>query len=391
MLVFTVLATLLCSSLVDALKVPVNTPVALAQCLNMKKPYCNNPAVEINKETEFHPIVKAPGGVSLELAVESNKRLTFPVHADTYKVVWEIRHPDDDKCKWEINSDGEGTVTFREKLQSEEKNKIVCDGSDTNFEINVEGTDIVVSATASKSCTPSSPVKLSACNYARPDSVTIPDWDIWALSVSASKDSNQAARIKLENAFVVYDAPDPTTTTNATVNGNVTTHDPNSTTTTHKPFACNTAEVGLGTMTYALIGVCGLLVVLLVIAVIVAAILSSCLIKLKKKRSTTNEGPRKKEGPEDLNKTATMERNGLRRTVTPETVATVTLNGMQPETAGLETASKRMADEKQVEAAETAQNPAPAEAPGEPKSQDVVNKGPDGTSNQPAADPTNNA
>ncbi|KAH7701516.1 hypothetical protein AAVH_31352 [Aphelenchoides avenae] len=212
MLLFTVLATLLCSSLVDAHLARVDSSDALKQCQGERD--CSNPALEIDSQT-FSPIIKAspPGEEELRLAVESKQSLAFPVHAGDYPVTWEItRH--NDKCLWEIRSDGGGSVTFKEKL----------DGATT------------------------------------------------------------------EDSYMSCGGKDPGT--------DYLQHD------------------------------------------------------------------RSKPIPLDG-------------------------NGILPETAICESKSIRMVDEKQVAAAE-AQNPAPGEAPTELKSQEITNKGPDGTSTQPAADPTNN-
>ncbi|KAH7723556.1 hypothetical protein AAVH_09035 [Aphelenchoides avenae] len=370
MLLFTVLATLLCSSLVDARKAPVDSPDALALCRS--QPKCNNPAVQIDEGT-FRPTIKASGGVSLTLAVESNQPLTLPIKAEKDQVTWEITRPDSDKCLWKIRSD-DGTVKFEEWTPGKEEPELraPCNGKvgrDVDISIRSTGTRYSVDVKGKCDFPPPSGT-LSACDYAPPDSTSSPGWQIWRLSVSASP-TDSTASITLKDAYVVYNAPDPTTiTANASFDGNVTTIHPNSTTIPHNLNGSTTAEVGFGSTTeYALLGGCVLFFVLFVLAVIAAVILY---IKLKKShRSPTKEGPRKKDGLDDRSKPIPLDGNGI-----------------VPEIAICESKSKRMVDEKQLAAAE-AQNPAPGETPTELKSQ-VTNNGPDGASTQPAADPTNN-
>lgn len=85
MLIFIVLSGLLCSSLVHARLALVDSPGALALCVN--QPQCDNTALEIDQAT-FHPVVKAspPGEVNLSLAVKSNQPLKFRVRAEDYSV-----------------------------------------------------------------------------------------------------------------------------------------------------------------------------------------------------------------------------------------------------------------------------------------------------------------
>ncbi|KAH7726942.1 hypothetical protein AAVH_05829 [Aphelenchoides avenae] len=363
MVLFTVLATLLCSSLVDARLTPVKTPEALTLC--QSQPDCKNPAVDISPA--FYPIVKAPASkVNVRLAVESNQRLTFPVKAD--KATWEIKGPSD-KCSWKIISDGQGGFFFREWLGQEKKAEKYCDGTDVRYTVYVDDGQFLVDATSTSGefCKESSPKKLG-CEYTPPDSASIPDMDVWTLSISSS-DTASGVSITLEDAYFIYYQLE-TTTTMLTTNGNGTGND----TTTNpsnpgKGDGGTTPDVGFSSaMGYGLMGACGLLVVLLVIAVTVAII--AC-IKLRKPRSPKKEEPRKKDGLDDRSKPIPLDGNGI-----------------LPEIAICESKSKRMVDEKQLAAAESAQKPAAGEAPGEPNGQDVVNKGPDGTSTQPAAYPT---
>ncbi|KAH7699209.1 hypothetical protein AAVH_33686 [Aphelenchoides avenae] len=377
MLVFTVLATLLCSSLVDARKALVNTSAALEQCRS-REPYCNNAALEITKATEFRPTINAapllktspPDRVNLSLAVKINQPLVFPMRVGS---VWEITRPDD-KCLWIISS-LVGTVRFEERIPGKGSIRTLCDGEvgrDVDIAMRRTGSRYSVDFKGTCDNKPSSKELSAACNYAPPDSTSIPGWDVWTLSVSASNDTNKEASIMLKDAYVVYDEPEPTTTThNGTFNGTTTS---NITATTDNAGASTTQEVGYGATTFfAIVGVCGLFFALFVIAVIIIVILCIRQKRNKGRTQRTKEGPRK-EDPKDV--TATEDRHCI-QTMTENT--------------GLESTSKRMEDEKQVTAAATAQNPAPGEAPGEPKSQasqEVFNKGPAGTSNEPAADPT---
>ncbi|KAH7726814.1 hypothetical protein AAVH_05701 [Aphelenchoides avenae] len=370
MLLFTVLATLLCSSLVDAHLARVNTSAALEQCLNQKE--CNKAALEINPTT-FNPTIKASplGGVNLNVTVKSNQPLVFPVRAEDYVVTWVITRPGD-KCLWEISS-SKGTVTFKDHLPSEPGTKDGCigeTGRDVSVTIDVKGKNVVVADVTDGSC--KKPIKLGACEYSSPDSKSMPGWDIWTFSINQSESDPNALRanITLKNAYVVYDEPEPTMTTANAFNGTTTS---NITTATLNPGASTTPDVGLGAMTWGFIGGCVVFFALFVIAVIIIVILCIRLKRNKGKTSRTKEGPRK-EDPKDV--TATEDRHCI-QTMTENT--------------NLESTSKRMEDEKQVTAAATAQNPAPGEAPGEPKSQasqEVFNKGPAVASNEPAADPT---
>ncbi|KAH7698112.1 hypothetical protein AAVH_34799, partial [Aphelenchoides avenae] len=351
MLLFTVLATLLCSPLVDARQAPVDSTEALTLCQSQQK--CNNPALDIDEGT-FFPTIKASGVDNLKLAVKSKRPLVFTVRAENYAVVWEITRPAHDECVWKIGTERDGTVTFKDYSPSKTVTGDSCFGStgrDVSVTVDVKGKNVELADVTDGSC--KKPIKLSACDYTLPDSTSIPDFDVWTLTISASGDADPAAIIKLKDAYVVYEAPDPTTPmtpgNNVTLNG--TTIEPNST--THKPDASTTADVGLSwTMAYGLMGGCALFFVLFVIAVIVAAIACIKFNKLKKERSPVKEGPRKKDGLDDRSKPIPPDGNGI-----------------LPEIAAIESKSKRMVDEKQLEAAETAQNPAPGEAPTELKSQ----------------------
>ncbi|KAH7701515.1 hypothetical protein AAVH_31351 [Aphelenchoides avenae] len=253
MLLFTVLATLLCSTLVDAVQAPVKSTDALQQCQSLG--YCNNPALEIGEEPEFRPTIRASpsGGVKLSLAVKSNQRLTFLVRTEDYLVTWVIKGPDDE-CPWEITSI-RGTVSFKDSTGSSDS----CSGKtgrDVSVTVDVKRKNVELADVTDGSC--KRPIKLGACDYALPDSASIPNFDVWTLSISAPDSPDPSASIELKGAFVVYNAPDTTTSmTTANVNGagNGTTHTPGNHTTPHN----STAHVGLSITTYALIVVSALL------------------------------------------------------------------------------------------------------------------------------------
>ncbi|KAH7695091.1 hypothetical protein AAVH_37854, partial [Aphelenchoides avenae] len=83
MLLFTVLATLLCSSLVDGLKARVDSAEALKLCHS--EGICNNDALDINPST-FFPTIKASGVDNLNLAVKKDQPLTLPIKAEKDRV-----------------------------------------------------------------------------------------------------------------------------------------------------------------------------------------------------------------------------------------------------------------------------------------------------------------
>ncbi|KAH7695551.1 hypothetical protein AAVH_37387, partial [Aphelenchoides avenae] len=193
MLLFIVLATLLCSSLVDALKAPVNSAEALKECLNLKQLSCKNTALEIKEDEKFHPTIKVSGVEKLKLAVQSSEPLTFQVHSEKYQVRWKVTYPGN--CWWNIVSDNDGTVKFQEMMGTEKKDYGSCDadvGSDVDIAVDISGRSVEFNG----KCKKSEKVKLE-CEYAPLDSASLPDYDVWTLSISATDKPNPAARIKL--------------------------------------------------------------------------------------------------------------------------------------------------------------------------------------------------
>lgn len=113
----------------------------------------------------------------------------------TVRSRWKITHPRD-KCLWEIDSDSIA-VAFREIAGSEPISSLFCSvglGSDVDISVRTKGTENFVDATGKCDIKPR---VLGACEYAMPDSDSIPGWDIWTISVSASKTSDSSASIAL--------------------------------------------------------------------------------------------------------------------------------------------------------------------------------------------------
>ena len=89
---------------------------------------------------------------------------------------WELKRPGAE-CSWLVTITGSGLVEFAEKKTDQSGGSAVCSGAPkrvVTIAVSISGTVDVTGG-----CNTPGNLKLT-CEHAAPDSVTIPDWDIWA-------------------------------------------------------------------------------------------------------------------------------------------------------------------------------------------------------------------